>query len=129
RDESNELTETAWSFLREFVEDADAFVFSRDEFAPGWLPRDRLFVTPPSLDPFSAKNAPLDDVDVLATLRLAGLVETGERSSVVRFDRRDGSKGTVRAHSGLILNGSPLPAQVRIVLQVSRWDRLKDMAG
>ena len=129
RDESNELTEAAWSFLRDLVGGADAFVFSRAEFTPGWLPPDRLFVIPPSLDPFSAKNAPLGEVDVAAALGLAGLVDTNGRPAVVSFGRRDGSRGTLRAHSGLILDGSPLPAHAQIVLQVSRWDRLKDMAG
>ena len=130
RDERNELTEAGWSFLREFVGGAEAFVFSRSEFTPSWVPNDRLFVIPPSLDPFSAKNAPLDDVEVAATLGMAGLVDPeGKRPSAVSFDRRDGSRGTLRAHSGLLLEGSPVPAYARTVLQVSRWDRLKDMTG
>ena len=130
RDERNELTEAGWSFLREFVGGAEAFVFSRSEFTPSWVPDDRLFVIPPSLDPFSAKNAPLDDVEVAATLVMTGLVDAGgKRPSAVSFAHRDGSRGTLRAHSGLLLDGSPLPAYARIVLQVSRWDRLKDMAG
>ena len=130
RDERNELTEAGWSFLREFVGGAEAFVFSRKEFKPSWAPSDRLFVIPPSLDPFSAKNAPLDDDEVAATLGMAGLVDAGgKRPSAVSFDHRDGSRGTLRAHSGLLLEGSPLPAYARTVLQVSRWDRLKDMAG
>jgi trehalose synthase len=130
RDERNELTEAGWSFLHEFVGCAEAFVFSRKEFAPSWVPSDRLFVIPPSLDPFSAKNVPLDDDEVAATLGRAGLVDAGgERPSAVSFDHRDGSRGTLREHSGLLLEGSPVPAYARIVLQVSRWDRLKDMAG
>jgi trehalose synthase len=130
RDERNELTEAGWSFLREFVGGAEAFVFSRKEFTPSWVPSGRLFVIPPSLDPFSAKNAPLDDDEVAATLGMAGLVDTGgKRPSAVSFGHRDGSRGTLRAHSGLLLEGSPVPAYARTVLQVSRWDRLKDMAG
>ena len=30
---------------------------------------------------------------------------------------------------GLVVEGAPLPTDGRVVLQVSRWDRLKDMAG
>ncbi len=37
--------------------------------------------------------------------------------------------GTVRRHTGLIADGPPPPHDARLVLQVSRWDRLKDMAG
>jgi trehalose synthase len=35
----------------------------------------------------------------------------------------------VRPHTGLVNGSPPLPRDARIVLQVSRWDRLKDMAG
>ena len=35
----------------------------------------------------------------------------------------------VRSHDDLIVDGPPPPHDVRLVLQVSRWDRLKDMAG
>jgi trehalose synthase len=35
----------------------------------------------------------------------------------------------VRRHTGLVNGHGPLPPNARIVLQVSRWDRLKDMAG
>jgi trehalose synthase len=43
--------------------------------------------------------------------------------------RRDGSLGVVRRHANLFSCGGPLPPGARLVLQVSRWDRLKDMAG
>ena len=36
-DGSNEWTERAWSFLRPYVEAADAQVFSRESFAPDWI--------------------------------------------------------------------------------------------
>jgi trehalose synthase len=47
----------------------------------------------------------------------------------IHFERRDGSSGTVRHHAGIIAGGVPPPYDARLVLQVSRWDRLKDMAG
>ena len=47
----------AWDFLRPYVDDVDAFVFSRRRFAPSWVGDDRLHVIAPSIDPFSAKNA------------------------------------------------------------------------
>jgi trehalose synthase len=45
------------------------------------------------------------------------------------FVRRDGEPGVVRRHSGLIVGDQVVPPQARVVLQVSRWDRLKDMVG
>ena len=61
----------AWAFLRPLVERAGAFIFSRREYAPDWVPAERLWVIPPSLDPFSAKNAELSPADVDAALREA----------------------------------------------------------
>jgi trehalose synthase len=100
-DERNDLTAEAWDFLRPLVEPAGACIFSRAEFAPEWVDRDWLRVIPPSLDPFSPKNIDLAPREVTA------------------LAHRD----------GLVVEGGPLPADGRVVLQVSRWDRLKDMAG
>ena len=35
----------------------------------------------------------------------------------------------MRRHAGLIADGPPPPPDAPLVVQVSRWDRLKDMAG
>lgn len=129
RDTPNQQTDRGWTFLRPHVEQADAFIFSRRVYAPEWIPSDRLAVIPPSLDPFSAKNADLSPADVDATLRMSGLVDTPQDHGTIQFRRRDGNVGTVRRHRGLILDGAPVPSETRIVLQVSRWDHLKDMAG
>ena len=129
RDTPNTLTEGAWGFLRPYVEPADAVIFSRRAFAPDWVAPERLWVIPPSLDPFSAKNRDLATVDVEAALRHAGLIRIPENHGSLAFVRRDGSAGTVRRHDGLVVGGDPVPDGARVVLQVSRWDRLKDMAG
>jgi trehalose synthase len=128
-DTATAVTDAGWAFLREFVEQADAVIFSRIEYAPGWVPRDKVWVIPPSLDPFSAKNVGLVDADVDAALRAAELVDLGEDGGSLSFTRRDGSEGVVRHHRGLVLDGGPIPGDARIVLQLSRWDRLKDMTG
>jgi trehalose synthase len=81
------------------------------------------------LDPFSTKNRPLARSDVQAALREAGIVAFPDRGGRLDFVRRDGMSGAVREHLDLALTGGPLPETARVVLQVSRWDRLKDMAG
>jgi len=129
RDTRTEQTDLGWAFLREFIEAADAFIFSRPAYAPDWVPQDRLHIIAPSLDPFSAKNAPLSHADMNAALREAGLVDTQPDRGSLAFTRRDGSSGTVRPHRGLVLDQEWLPRDARVVVQVSRWDRLKDMAG
>lgn len=130
RDETDELTEQGWAFLRPYVEPAEAFVFSRRGYAPAWVPAERLWVVPPSLDPFSAKNIELSADDVRRTLRIAGLVLSATGSDRPAFTRRRGDgPGRVRARESLMLDDLPVPGNARVVLQVSRWDRLKDMEG
>jgi trehalose synthase len=127
-DTSDAGIEEAWEFLRPFAENADAFVFSRKSYAPDWSRSERLHVITPSIDPFSAKNGPLTDRQVASTLARAGLVAGPLHDADLGFARRDGTKGTTRSHEGL-LDRAALPAEARLVIQVSRWDRLKDMAG
>jgi trehalose synthase len=129
RDTPTDLTDLGWAFIRPHIEGAQGFIFSRRAYAPDWVPDDRLWIIPPSLDPFSAKNAELSPADVDAALRQAGLVDTDKDHGSLAFTRRDGSTGSVRPHRSLVLDGSMVERGARLVLQVSRWDRLKDMAG
>jgi trehalose synthase len=132
RDETNDLTDLAWGFLRPFLDPVEALVFSRRAYAPAWVDPSRLMVIPPSIDPFSTKNLSLSQDRVMDVLATVGLVVGRVPAAPVWFDRRDGSRGTVRSHAGgtsLLLDGSPPPHGAPIVLQVSRWDRLKDMSG
>jgi trehalose synthase len=129
RDTSNDETDRAWAFLRLYIERADAFVFSRREYVPEWVDPDRLVIIPPSIDPFSAKNRELDQHTVARILDTVGLVTGTRTNTAIHFERRDGSIGTVRHHTGLIADGPPPPHSARLIVQVSRWDRLKDMAG
>jgi trehalose synthase len=112
RDEPNEQSRAGWEFLRPYVEEADAFVFSRGPHAPGWIAPERLWVIPPSIDPLSAKNRPIPRARCNEILARAGLLSVG---------------GAPPAPG---IQGAPAPGPgARLVVQVSRWDRLKDMAG
>jgi trehalose synthase len=129
RDTSNALTDAAWEFLRGYVDQAAALIFSRSAYVPDWIDDDLAWIIPPSLDPFTAKNTEIAAGGPEAVLRRAGLAEATERQGSFVFQRRDGSIGVVRSHAGLIDGNQVVPAHARLVLQVSRWDRLKDMAG
>jgi len=129
RDSSNEHTEQAWAFLRPYLVQADRFVFSRKSFCPEWVAPDRLHLIPPSIDPFSPKNLDLEPTRVTGVLLRTGLIGGQDQGGDFGFVRRDGTAGLVRRHSDLLLNERPPPGDARLVLQVSRWDRLKDMAG
>ena len=130
RDTTNKHTDRGWSFLRPYIENADAFVFSRRDYTPDWVPRDRLYIIPPAIDPYSAKNQMLEPGDLVSILADSGLVTDGVSRPPTRFTRRDGRSDVVRHHTGLLADSSVAPrATDRLVLQVSRWDKLKDMPG
>ncbi len=129
RDSTNALTDRAWAFLRPLLGKADAFVFSREEYAPLWCRGEALRVITPSIDPFSAKNCWLTETEVRSTLGQAQVVKGDVDAGALGFHRRDGGTGVVRRHSRLLVDGPTIPSQARLVVQVSRWDRLKDMAG
>ena len=63
---------------------------------------------------------------VRAILARAGLAD-GDGSAAV-FVRQNGTQGRVDRAAELDQTG-PVPDQVPLVVQVSRWDRLKDPAG
>ncbi len=126
RDEPNEHTERGWEFLRPYLEGADAFVFTKAEFAPAWVDPDRLHVITPSIDPFSAKNELLDPDSVASVLAGTGLLD-GDRGPGV-FVHEDGVSDRVPAEVDLLGTGS-VPPDVPLVAQLSRWDSQKDMVG
>jgi trehalose synthase len=127
-DYPNDRARRAWAFLHPYVADADAYVFSRASFAWENLDRERIVVIPPSIDPFSPKNEDLDrraTLDILRACRvLAGATEPGTGT----FQRQDGTPGRVDRHAELF-EDSPLQPEMPVVLQISRWDSLKDPLG
>lgn len=129
RDETTAQTDRGWAFLRGYLENADAYVFSRRRYVPDWIDSPRTCVIPPSIDPFSLKNRELSNSEVMQVLRRAGLVTGGGASPAPTFLRPDGTVGEVREHTDLLAGAEPPPADAPLVVQVSRWDRLKDMAG
>ncbi len=127
-DWQNDATRWAWDFLRPYVTDAHGYVFSRREYVPPWMPPAQAWVIPPSIDPFSAKNQELDAATVQAVLTTVGVLSGDAPLAPGRFARRDGTVGEV-THGGQVTgDGRPGPGDP-IVVQVSRWDRLKDMSG
>jgi len=128
-DRPNEWTARAWEFLRPYLTEVEAVVVSRRTFAPPWVDPASVYVIPPSIDPFHAKNEPLDAEQVRIALAYVGLVGDGVDGAHVSFTRRDGSPGRINRHVDVLQTGPPPPAGAPLVVQVSRWDRMKDMAG
>ena len=128
-DDTNECTDAGWAFLRPYVGAADAFVFTRARYAPAWIPREQLAVVPPSIDPYAVKNRELTDEEVTRVLHLVGIVDGGPVPAPVEFLGRDADVRRVRPHASLLGAAAPLAPDTPVVVQVSRWDHLKDMAG
>jgi trehalose synthase len=127
-DNPNDLTRQAWDFLRHYVEQADIYVFSRESFAWEGLDRERLVVVAPSIDPFAPKNVDLEPEVVGAVLRAAGVLADGPDPSRATFTRQDGTPGRIERRA-LIYEEEPLSADAAAVVQISRWDALKDPLG
>jgi trehalose synthase len=127
-DEPNDLMRETWSFLQPYVRHADVCVFSRAAFVWEGLGTDRVAIVAPTIDVFTPKNEHLAPETVLAVLRASGLVADGTVSEPVTFHRQDGTLGHVERRAQLV-EDEPLRAETPIVLQVSRWDALKDPIG
>lgn len=128
-DEPNEYTEIAWDFLRPLLEpNVQRYVFTRASYAPDWVPRERLEITMPSIDPVSPKNQHLNDREVLAILSGAGII-TGPGYGSTTFDRQGGWRTGIGLTAHVVRHGPAPSPDTPLVLQVSRWDPLKDMAG
>jgi trehalose synthase len=126
-DTPGELARSAWEFLLPDVSEANAYVFSRERFIWDGLDRPRVWIVPPSIDAFSAKNQDLDAQTVRSILSVAG-IEEGHDAHQAVFHRFDGSAATVERAAQLDQDG-PVPVDAPLISQVSRWDRLKDPVG
>ena len=85
-----------WKFLRDFIVDYDAAVFSAPNFAQK-LPI-RQFLITPSIDPLSDKNKELDSGTIDTVLKKYGL--TSDKPMIVqisRFDRLKDPLGVIEA--------------------------------
>jgi trehalose synthase len=126
-DWQNDATRAGWDFLRPHLAAVEEYVFSRRQYVPAWVPVERLWIIPPSIDPLSPKNQDIDGGTVRAILAQIGVLD-GAADNGRTFVRNDGSIGVVTRSAEITGEGRPSPADP-LVVQISRWDRLKDMAG
>jgi trehalose synthase len=127
-DWENDVTRAGWDFLRPHLAAAEAYVFSRQKYVPPWIPAGKAWIIPPSIDPFSPKNQPLAVDTVRAILVKLGVLDGPAPPVPATFVRRDGDMATVTRQAAVIGESRPGPDDP-VLVQVSRWDRLKDMAG
>jgi trehalose synthase len=124
-DDPNPFSAMGWHFLKPFVEAASGSVFSVPWHVPQFLSSRRVAVIPPFVSPYSAKNCDLPEKVVHACLVWCGL-RAGTPTPI-----------SVTTPTGVILIRRPVRVLAErpphdsepLVVQVSRWDRLKDMHG
>jgi trehalose synthase len=127
-DHPNDLVRQTWDFLLPYVQPADVYVFSREDFVWDGLDRSRVAVIPPTIDAFSPKNVDMDAETVMAALAISGIVPGTAEPGSVTFERPDGTRGRVERRARIV-EDAPLPPDAPAVVQVSRWDALKDPVG
>jgi trehalose synthase len=127
-DPPNDFAREAWRFLIPYVERAHAYVFSQIAYIWEGLDPAKLTVIPPSIDVFSPKNQAMAFTSVTAVLRATGLAADHQHRSRAVFERIDGTVGRVESEAQRVEEGM-LRLDVPLLVQVSRWDRLKDPLG
>jgi trehalose synthase len=112
-DRANRFTEEAWAFLAPHLDGCHTFVFSHAAYVPPHLAGADVWIIEPSIDPTSPKNAPLPPARIRKLLTRTGLLAGAPAGSP----------------TALIGGAGPFAPDDLLVVQVSRWDRLKDMRG
>lgn len=88
-----------WAFLRRFLDDYDAAIFTMEEFLPPDLPVARVEIVPPAIDPLSPKNMALPDDVARQVLRWIGVeLDTPLITQVSRFDPWKDPLGVIEAY-------------------------------
>lgn len=123
-EEHNETTRSVWKFLMPYLDSYDHFVFSLPTYVPDQI-RNRTSIIPPAIDPLSHKNRTLWMAKCIGILQQSGITNHHEPllypyyEHLVRRVMPDGSFNSVNHHSNLDITFRP------VILQISRWDRLK----
>ena len=117
-----------WDFLEPYLEKVPLNVFSRQQYIPECCDHGRSVIVPPSIDPFSPKNQEMSEETARAILVKTGII-AGPNGARPVFTRQDGSPGQVDRQADMVRSGSPTPWDTPLIVQVSRWDPLKDPVG
>jgi len=129
-DQPGPEVDRAWNFLAPYLESVAAFVFSRSTYVPDVCDSGRASIIQPSIDAFAAKNRELDAATVRTVLVHTGLVEGPPPDPPQHvFQRTDGTPGRIERQADVVRLGRAPAWETPLVVQVSRWDLLKDMEG
>ena len=123
-EEHNDTTRGVWQFLMPYMDDYDHHVFSLPNYVPDPI-KGYTSIIPPSIDPLSHKNRTLWMAKCVGILQQSGITNHNTPLLYPYYEHQvrrvmpDGSFNSVNHHSDLNIIYRP------VVLQISRWDRLK----
>ncbi|HEY5143155.1 MAG TPA: glycosyltransferase [Solirubrobacteraceae bacterium] len=126
-DTPNDAVRDAWDFLLPYVTQAEAFIFTRRAYVPPQLAGADVSIIPPSIDVFAQKNQEMTDAQVRSILMTSRILE-GTPPGEPTYVHHDGRSDHVRRHA-VMDEDVRLTADDPLVVQVSRWDPLKDPIG
>jgi trehalose synthase len=128
-DHASPEVERGWAFLAPYLKEVSTFVFSRAAYVPEYCDHGKSSIITPSIDAFSPKNQTLDDATVRAILVNCGLVEGPPGDGTPTFICEDGSPGRVNRAADVVRLGRTPTWDTPLIVQISRWDSLKDPVG
>ena len=123
-EEQNATTRGGWSFLSDYFDSYDHFVFSLSSYVPKELKNKTTIITP-AIDPLSHKNRILHTDKCIGILLQSGIISGREPLLYGYYEHQarrimpDGTYNEVNHNSDLDLIYRPT------VTEISRWDRLK----
>ena len=123
-EEQNDTTRAVWKFMDPYLSAYDHHVFSLPGYVPEQL-KNKCTMIPPAIDPLSHKNRTLFMSKTVGILQQSGITNHHTPllypfySHQVRRVTPTGDFDSVNKHSDLDIMYRP------VVLQISRWDRLK----
>lgn len=88
-----------WAFLRPFLAEFDAAIFTMEEFIPPDMPTRKIEIIPPAIDPLSPKNLPLPRDTARQVLEWLGVrTDRPLVTQVSRFDPWKDPLGVIAAY-------------------------------
>jgi trehalose synthase len=125
-DQENDATRAAWEFLRPWAEPYDHAVFSAPEYIAPYL-AGRATVSYPTIDPLSHKNRELSVHKLQGVLCNSGLAVEHAPVLTPAFDHQ--ARRLSPSGEWVSAITDPMGLMFRtLVVQISRWDRLKGFA-
>lgn len=115
----------AWRFLAPFLAAPLRTVFSLPEYVPSGLTAERVRIIAPAIDETSDKCRPMAEAETHRVLAAIGLVDAPSPQD----QEVDAVLAAYTARRVRVWQDQPLGLHVPALLQLARWDPLKDMAG